>query len=605
MPNLGEFARDLRRRKVFRAAGLYIVGAWVALQAASLVFPAIDVPESAIRYVWLAAILLFPVAIVFSWFFEVSASGITRTPPPEADDKPDLSLRRTDFLIIGALAAVAVAITWQLSGSIVEVTEHPRGTIIRYRGIDPNSVAVLPLANLSGDPEQSYFVSGMHDALISGLSRVRSLKVTSKTSTMRYAATTDALPAIAAELGVAKLIEGSVYRVGDAVRISVQLVDAIEDRQIWSDTFEDDIRDVLNLQREVAASIADEIQTVVVAPRNQAAAGRQVLAEAYEAFLKGQFHVERFTPQDMMLADQFYRRSIELDPNYALAYYGLSKLCAFQAQAGVITPERARTECWHLVQQVMKLAPELPEAHMARAGHLTWQRFEWQEAERSFKRAIELNPSYAEARSFYSHFLALVGRFEESDEQILKALELDPFNLFVHGLRAAQLFATHRCTEAIDKVEEIVAAAPGFGFGYILTWQCHYHLGEYEKALAAAANHFRLAGGDPKSAELINALGSGQVDKSTFLQVADFLSKHSETTFVHPANIGMFYEQGGDIEKAIDWFRISFESGDPEAPYIPVRTRSDDTKRNPRFIALLRDMQHDYWAEQFSALQSD
>lgn len=601
MPNFREFVRDLRRRKVFRAAGLYIVGAWVALQAASLVFPAIDVPESAIRYVWLAAILLFPVAIIFSWFFEVGASGLTRTPPPNADDEPDLSLRRTDYLIIGALATVVVAVTWQLSGSIAEVSEQPREEIARDRNVDPSSVAVLPLANLSGDPEQAYFVSGMQDALISGLSRIRGLKVTSKTSTMRYAETTETLPSIADQLGVANLIEGSVFRVGDAVRISVQLIDALEDRQIWSDTFEDDVRDVLNLQREVAASIADEIQTVVMAPIDGAAAARQVKTEAYEAFLKGQFHVERFTPQDMMLADQFYRRSIELDPSYALAYYGLSKLCAFQAQAGVITPAQARTECWRLVQQVMELAPDLPEAHMALAGHLTWQRFEWEEAERSFQRAIELNPSYAEARMFYSHYLAIVGRFEESDEQILKALELDPFNLFVHGLRAAQLMGTQRCPESIEKVDEIMAAAPGFGFGYILNWQCYYVLGNYEASLAAAVSHFRVAGGDVKGAELLEALGSDPVDASTFRRAGDLLAEHSQTTFVHPTNIAVFYEQGGDIEKAIDWFRVAFETWDPEAPYIPLRVRSDETKRHPRFIALLRDMKHDYWADQYSA----
>jgi TolB-like protein/tetratricopeptide (TPR) repeat protein len=573
----------------------------VALQAASLVFPAIDVPESAIRYVWLAAILLFPIALIFSWFFEVGAGGITRTPPPDADDQPDLSLRRTDFLIIGALATVIVAVTWQLSGNIAEVSEQPREEIARDRNVDPSSVAVLPLANLSGDPEQAYFVSGMQDALISGLSRIRGLKVTSKTSTMRYADTTETLPSIAGQLGVAKLIEGSVYRVGDAVRISVQLIDALEDRQIWSDTFEDDVRDVLNLQREVATSIADEIQTVVMAPGTGAAAARQVKTEAYEAFLKGQFHVERFTPQDMMLADQFYRRSIELDPSYALAYYGLSRLCAFQAQAGVIRPGQARTECWRLVQQVMELAPDLPEAHMARAGHLTWQRFEWAEAERSFQKAIELNPSYAEARMFYSHYLGIVGRFEESEEQILKALELDPFNLFVHGLRAAQLMIVGRCPESIEKVEEIMAAAPGFGFGYILNWQCYYDLGDYEASLAAAVNHFRVAGGDVKGAELLEALGSGPVDATTFRRAGDLLAEHGKTTFVHPTNIAIFYEQGGDIEKAIDWFRVAFETWDPEAPYIPVRARSDETKRHPRFIALLRDMKHDYWADQYSA----
>ena len=318
----------------------------------------------------------------------------------------DLSLRQTDYAILVALGILTVAVAWRFSGDIRALTADSASEI--HAAVDPNSIAVLPLENLSGDLEQQYFVSGMHDALISGLSRIRALKVTSKTSTMGYAEAEQPLPEIASELGVAKLIEGSVYRVDERGRISVKLVDAATDTQIWSDTFEEDIRDVLKLQQSVAEAIAANVHVAV----SNTTAAQQVDPAAYEAYLKGDFHIERFTPQDMAAAAQYFQQAVALDPDYALAYYGLSKLCAFQAQVGLISPADARENCLPPISKALALDSNLPEAHMGYAGHMTWQRYDWEEADAGFRRAIELNPSYAEARIFYAHFLAIGGRLE-------------------------------------------------------------------------------------------------------------------------------------------------------------------------------------------------
>jgi TolB-like protein/Tfp pilus assembly protein PilF len=579
-----------------------MVGAWVAVQVASLVLPAVNIPDSALRFVWLAAILLFPLCLVFAWFFELTTAGIERTPPAGAGPEIDLSLRRIDYLIVGVLVVVSVIVAGQLSGSLRDVMDNPQTEIVANT-VDPNSIAVLPLANLSGDPEQQFFVSGMQDALISGLSRIRDLKVTSKTSTMRYTDTNETLPEIGAQLRVANLIEGSVFRVGEQVRISIQLVDAIEDRHIWSDTFEEDIADVLKLQSEIAQAIAEKVE-VVVSESVEASMEivRTVNPASYEAFLKGQFHVERFTPQDMMAAAQYYQQALELDPDYALAHYGLSKLCAFQAQAGVISPEQARASCWPHIEKALELDSSLAEAHMAYAGHMTWQRFDWAEGARGFERAIELNPSYAEAHMFYSHFLVLMGRTEEGISQMQMALELDPFNPFVRGLYGAQLLMIDEYQQSVDVIEEVMSTTPGFGFGHNTNWVAYHQLGEKDKAIASAAKYFRLTSNDPTGAlALEDAYANGDYE-AALLHTARVLEKRAETTYVAATSIGTLFEQGGDIESAITWYEISYEKRDPDAPYMAVRNKAPSLRSHPRFITLLREMGHDYWADQFSKM---
>ena len=488
-----------------------------------------------------------------------------------------------------------MAITWQLSTDIRAVTDD--GPAIVQTELDPNSIAVLPLENLSGDSEQQYFVSGMHDALVSGLSRIRALRVTSKTSTMRFAGSAQPLPQIAAELGVAKLIEGSVYRVGEQVRISVTLVDAASDEQIWSDIFEDDIRDVLRLQREVAEAIADAVHVVVA----DVDAARQVDPAAYEAFLKGQFHVERFTPQDMAAAHAYYQQAIELDPDYALAYYGLSKLCAFQAQAGMISPSQARENCLPPISKALALAPDLPEAHMGYAGHMTWQRYDWDEAEKGFRRAIELNPSYAEARLFYAHFLAIIGRREESNEQAERAIELDPLNPFTQGLYGAQQWVVGDTDRAIDIIERTMATTPGFGFGFDVLWAAYHETGDLEKAQSALLGLMRMSGEDHAGVKILE----DQLSRSSYLAAlipsAEVIVANQDIAPVMPVTIGMMFEYGGDIDRALDWYEIAVESGSPDAPYLVSAKGSNAARSRPRYIRLLRQMELVYWADKYES----
>ena len=595
------FLQELRRRKVFRVAALYIVGAWVVLQVADLAFESWEIASSALRYVWLGAILGFPIALIFGWRYEITPKGIVRTPPADVESAIDLSLRRSDYVILAFLLFVAVVAVYQLTIQIGSTRSPEFAETIR-RDIEPNSIAVLPLENISGDQEQAYFVSGMQNALIAGLSRVSALKVTSKTSTMRFKNTVESLPRIAAQLGVAKLIEGSVFRVDGRVRITVQLIDAVLDEYIWSETFEREVKDVMSLQNEVAQAIAQQVE-VTLKPDEQVQlkSTDSINPAAYEAYLKGQFHVERFTPQDVKLAAQYFQQAVDIDPDNALAYVGLAKLCAFQAQAGLIRPQEARERCFPLIEKALELDDSLPEAHFNYAAHMVWLRYNWEEGDAAFQRAIDLNPSYAEAHVFYSHFLTLTGRIDEGTEQMALALELDPLNPFVRGLHGVQLLMADDLQGAIRVTEEVLTSTPGFGFGYFTLIHAYHYLGEKDKAIAAAAAE-HLVFNDPEAAMALESTYAESGYGAAWLTNAQGFEEAYRTDGLLALVVGNSYEFAGEAEKAIDWFELGYQIAGPNVPYLGAKVKTPAIQSNPRFIKLLRDLKLDYWADKYSHL---
>jgi len=592
--------QELRRRKVFRLAALYIVGAWVVLQVADLAFESWNISSSALRYIWLGAILGFPVALIFGWRYDITAHGIVRTPPSDTGTQIDLSLRRTDYTILALLMAVAVGVIYQITLQINDSRVPGIEKIVQHDA-NPYSIAVLPLENLSGDPEQAYFVSGMQDALIAGLSRISALKVTSKTSTLRYRNTIESLPRIAAQLGVAKLIEGSIFRVDDRVRINVKLMNAMLDEHVWSETFERDMHDVMSLQNEVAKAIAEQVE-VAIQPdeQNQFENAESINPDAYEAYLKGQFHSQRFTPQDMKLAAQYYQQAVVLDPDSALAHAGLATLCAFQAQLDMIRPQDAREQCLPQIVKALDIGDTLPEAHLAYAAHMTWLWYNWEEGEAAFLRAIELNPSFAEARMFYSHLLTLLGRIEEGTEQMRLAVELDPLNPFVLSLHGVQLCMAGDLEGCIRVIEDVLASTPGFGFGHGALRYAYRKLGEEDKSIAAMATDFRLTKNFPEGALVLETAYAEGGYTHAMLQAAKALEERSKTIHVEPLEIGWLYEAAGEYEQAIDWYEVGYQITGPMVPYMGINAIESELRSNPRFIKLLRDIKLDYWADRYS-----
>ena len=312
------------------------------------------------------------------------------------------------------------------------------------------SLAVLPLTNLSRDPEQEYFADGMTEALIADLAKIRALRVISRTSVMRYKATDKSLPEIAEELNVDAVVEGSVLRAGQQVRITAQLIHAATDTHLWAESYERDLQDVLLLQSEVARTIAREIQVAVTPEeKKRLASARPVNPEAHEAYLKGRFHWYKLTRESLDTAMEYFQLALEKDPQYASAYSGIASAWAARGEIGVLPPQEAFPKAKAAARKALELDDSLPEVHVSLATIEAIYGWDWAIVEREFQRALQLNPNHAEAAFFYADFLLYVGRSEEWSSNVERALALDPLNLILQCFYGWHLLYLKRYDDAI------------------------------------------------------------------------------------------------------------------------------------------------------------
>jgi TolB-like protein/Tfp pilus assembly protein PilF len=451
------------------------------------------------------------------------------------------------------------------------------------------SIAVLPLENLMGDSEQDYFVDGMHDELIANLAKIGALTVISRTSVMQYKETRKPLPEIARELGVDTIIEGTVRRAGNQVRITVQLIEAATDKHLWAESYQRELRDVLALQSEVAQAIANEIR-VTLTPEEQArlASARPVNPEAYEAYLKGRFHWYKITtPQDMETALEYFKLALEKDPDYALAYVGIGYVWGGRIALGVVPPREAWPKAKAAALKAMELDETLAEAHDILATVLTWFEWDWPGAEAEFQRAIELNPNYANARVFYSIFLTSIGRPQEGRAQIERALELDPLNSFFRGVYGVELMFMRQYDDAIAQVRKAHGTEP-HPHVYAL-WVAFHQKRMYEEAVAEAKKYFAVLG----HSEVAEALARGYAQggyAGAMRRAAETLAARPKLSYVLPTQVAALYAHAGEKERALDWLEKAYQERDMYMVYLSVDPTWDSLRDDPRFQSLLRRM---------------
>ncbi len=589
MSGLQKLILELRRRRVFRVAGFYIVGSWVLLQVAALAFQSLDIPDSALVWVWVAAFVGFPLALILGWRYEFTANGILRTSPADADQAEELSLRRTDFLILAALAVVAVTAGFRL---IVEIRETEPDRIDSAASIEMsrNSIAVLPLNNLSGDAEQEYFVSGMHEALIADLSRISGLKVISRTSTEQYRGSNKPLPEIGAELGVANLIEGSVFRAGDQVRITVQLIDVATDEHLWAESYERSLTNVLRLQSNVARAIADQIK-VTLTPYEDTllAASAEVDPEAYEFYLKGRFHWYKFTEADLKLALEYFQLAIDKDPGYALAYVGFADAVMTPAHIGLMPTTQVFPAGKQSVQRALELDGDLAEAHDLLARIRWAYDWDWNAAERGFRRSISLKPSYPDVHIVYSQFLAVTNRWDESMAEVRTGLELDPLNPWFRLELAKRLAWFGDYDEAREKTTELIKSQPNFPPSHQLLWLIAYEQGQFEEAVTAAGNYFRLQG-ETALAEAIEG-GIEDLEYSELMRrAADLLETQSVRPYVSHIEHAELRMHAGDLDKALDRLEQAHAQHESHLVYTIIEPLFRPVWNDERYQKILRIM---------------
>jgi serine/threonine-protein kinase len=488
-------------------------------------------------------------------------------------------------------------VLWTAAGLLVAVLAMAFApNLIRYwdqissrAGPAPiESIAVLPLQNLSGDPDQEYFADGMTEALITDLAKIGALKVISRSSTMRYKGTDKPLAEIATELNVDALVEGSALRVNGSVRIMAQLIDPKTEQALWADSYEQDLENVLLLWSEVAQAIAGVVQVALTPEETKrlAVAG-PVDPEVHDAYLKGSYHSGRLTREDLDTAQRYFELALEKDPSYAPAYVGLSGVWGSRSQMGYTPPHEAQPKAMELAQKAIALDDSSARTHRRLASHKTWGKWDWAGAEPEWRRALELDPNAAGAHAFFAHFLMITGRIDEAVPHSERAIELDPYNALFHGLYSMVLEGAGRYDDAIAAARTALTMQPGLAPA-AAGMQCSLILkGMRDELLDFQRNSFA---GDP---ELVGALEQGLAEagyEGAQRSIADLLAARYEKYGTGSFKVAQHYIFAGDNDRAMDWLEKAFEVRDPNLPYFPTCRNWDPLRSDPRFQDLLRRM---------------
>ncbi|TDI34181.1 MAG: tetratricopeptide repeat protein [Acidobacteria bacterium] len=494
--------------------------------------------------------------------------------------------RSRRHVLWAAAGLLAAFLAFALGPNLVRLSENLWS---RTKRAPVESIAVLPLRNLSGDPAQEYLADGMTEALIADLAKIGALKVISRTSVMRYKDSDKALGDIASELNVDVILEGSVLRVGDRVRITAQLIDVHTDQALWAETYERDLRDLLVLQSEVARAVAEEIEVVVTPEEtNRLASARPVNPEAHEAYLTGRFHQNKLTPADIETALSYFELALEKNPDYTLAYVGIASVWGGRLQMGFVPSSDGLPLQREAIVKALELDDSLTEVHIGLAALKTWGDYDWPAAERAFERAIELNANSADARTLYSHFLNIVGRPDEAMAQIERALELDPLNAFSHAFHGVDLNFVHRYDEAIEEFRYALRLTPGLPFATNGLSLALHLKGAYEEAVAAQRSYLSAIRDVEGEAALAEGYAEGGYTEA-MRRLAETRAERSLKTDTGACWLADLYIRAGENELALEWLERAFANRDPNMPYL-LLPHYDSVRDHPRFQDLLRRM---------------
>jgi TolB-like protein/Tfp pilus assembly protein PilF len=547
------FFAELKRRNVYRAAAFYAAAGWLLVQIATQVFPIFDVPTWTMRLVVVAVIVGFPFALLFSWFYEWTPQGLKRESEVDRSESiMHVTGKKLDRWIIAALGLAVILLL--ADKFVLRKDALP---------VPDKSIAVLPFDNLSRDPDNAYFAEGIQDEVLTRLAKIADLKVISRTSTQHFKSSPDNLPQIARQLGVANILEGSVQRSPDQVRVNVQLINAATDTHLWADIYDRKMTDIFAMESDIAQNIAEKLQAKLTGSEQRALSSRPTEnQEAYQLYLKGRFFWNKRTAADLRKAIDYFNQAIAKDPKYALAY-------AASAQAWVLLPAYdggAPKDCFPqaevAAQKALALDDTSADAYAALAT-VTWiYKFDLQGGIEKYERAIQLNPNDATAHHWLAnHILSDAGQTERAIAEMKRAQELDPLSLIINANLGQAYIYAHRIDEAIAQLRKTVEMDGGFyyaryllGLALQLKGSTPEAIVEYQKAIALNDDPF------PKGL-LGNLYGAiGRSDEAR--QILEQLRQARQQRYIDAYGIAVVYLGLGEREEAINWLEQGYRDGD-------------------------------------------
>ena len=574
------FFAEVKRRNVYKVAVAYIFAGWALSQGIAQVFPVFDVPNWVIRTIVVMIILGLPVALVLAWMFELTPQGIKRT--ETADAMPEATRKKKYVWIYVVVIGAAISIGLFFLGrySAGNTTASPAG-------ITNKSIAVLPFDNLSRDPDNAYFCEGVQDEILTRLAKVADLKVISRTSTQHFKSTPDNLPQIAKQLGVAHIVEGSVQKVGDQVRVNVQLINALTDAHLWADTYDRKLTDIFAVESEIAKTIAETLQARLTgSEKSSIAKTPTVNPEAYELYLRGKFFAEKRTGADLRKSIEYYDQAIAKDPNYPLAYVGLADSHLLLSAYGAVSPKESVPPARAALKKALELDDSLAQAH-ASSGLLATLELDLNRAIRELERAIQLNPNYATAHHWLALPLMAIGQFDRAIVEAKRAIELDPLSLICNSDLGWVYFNARRYDEAEAQARKTLEMDSRFTVAHYYLGEVFQFKGKLNDAIAEYQKAFDL-NNDPFSLAMLGQAYArkGQMDEAR--KVLARLTEEAKSRYVSPYALAVVLTALGDKAHALDELERGYDEGGFYISLITVNPLFDPLHGDPRFEALVQ-----------------
>ena len=565
-----DFFSELKRRNVYKVGAAYAVVSWFLVQLASVLLPAFDAPSWAMRFFLILLVIGFPVALVLAWAFEITPEGIKRSGDVEPNESSTHHTRRKLTALIVTIGLMALALF---------AFQFTRKSAPGARA--DTSIAVLPFVNASGDPNQEYFSDGLSQELINGLAQIHELKVIARSSSFRFKGKVEDARAVGHALGVGNLLEGSVRKAGDRVRISVALVNAADGSQRWSDTYDRELKDIFGVQEEIARRVAEQLELTLLGRqvRSAVAEPSNQSLEAYNAYLQGDSFFAQFNRESTLRAVEFYNEAIRLDPRYPKAHAALAwaycRIGFFNAAKG----RPAFVEARAAAERALAANPNLSLARSALA--YVHMNLDWNlpAAEAELDRAERVAPRDATMVNTLANLRSYQRRREDACRLRREAVALDPLNVIIQVNLASDLFALRRLDEAEAVVRRALEVQPNAAQVHAQLSRIYLEKKQAEAAVAEAklesASMYRLMA----LAEAETARGdSAAADQA----LQDLIREHAED---NPWRVAVVYAFRGDADNAFEWLERAYAARDPRVINTASNPELERLHSDPRFAA--------------------
>jgi len=581
------FWKELKRRKVVHVITVYAAVSFVILQLVDIVERPLQLPDWTTALVIVLLCIGFVISVFASWVYDITPSGVRKTKPVSAvkldvQTTPSASggwkvATYVSAVVIAVLLAINFINKWRLNTDVTKLEK---------------SIAVLPFINDSPSDSNQYFINGIMEEILNNLMKIKDLRVLSRTSTTHYQGTDrPTIPEIAKKLNVNYIIEGSGQKYGNTFILSIQLIAANKEKHLWGESYEEEIgevRDYVRIRNKIARAIASELKAIITPEEKQLIEKVPTdNLEAYNLYLKGTYFYQKMTKEGLREAADYFEQALRKDPDFALAYIGLSQFNGSSTFWGNVPPDKGIPKANEYVRKALKIDSTLAEAYWQLGNFNTFYYWNWKEAERNYRHAFELNPNSSLIHTDYSNLLTITGHHDEAISEAKRAQELDPLSTFVIARTGAAFAYNGQYDRAIEEYQMSLTMDPDYFYAHFELANAYLAKQMFKEAITEYEKSLDLSAGNPFiTATLVcNYYGNGKTDQAETL--FESLKKRSETEYIPPTSFFLIYRFRGEEALATEWLKRALNEHDTFLPML--KNNSGIFPEGSGYLALLRE----------------